>query len=141
MYTDWLWLSLVSIQKLRLIIKTCQSLGSLFSRLNSWNKVHSHIFDLPIIFLKRLIIKPFGKITLWTFTLGTLVWWLYTNFSFKTGLQISAIVPSTEPKKIYKDVRFPATASAYLSRYGGCKNIFSWLYSMTVPLINKIDCM
>ena len=102
MYTDWLWLSLVSIQKLRLIIKTCQSLGSLFSRLNSWNKVHSHIFDLPIIFLKRLIIKPFGKITLWTFTLGTLVWWLYTNFSFKTGLQISAIVPSTEPKKYIK---------------------------------------
>ena len=53
------------------------------------------------------------------------MWRLYTNTSFKTGLQILAIIPSTKPKQLYKDIAFPATASACLCKYGGCKKINS----------------
>ena len=60
----------------------------------------------------RLIIKPFGKTTLGNLTPCILVWWLYTTFSFKTGLQIRVIVPLTKPKQLYEGAPFPATASA-----------------------------
>ena len=50
-----------------------------------------------------------------------LAWRLYITLSFKTGLQIRAVFPSTKPKQFYKGAPFPATASAYLCKYGGCK--------------------
>ena len=47
--------------------------------------------------------------------------WLYKTISFKTGVQIRAIIPPTKSKQLYKGVPFPAAASAYLCKHGGCK--------------------
>ena len=69
----------------------------------------------------RLIIKPFGKTTVRNFIPCTFVSWLYTTISFKTGIQIQAIVPPTKSKQLYNGAPFPATASAYFCKYGGCK--------------------
>ena len=39
------------------------------------------------------------------------MWWL------------RAIVPTTKSNQLYEGAPFPATASQYLSKYGGCKKI------------------
>ena len=69
------------------------------------------------------VIKPFGKSTLWNFTPCTLVWLLYTTHSFKAGLQIRTIVPSTSHTSYYKGAPFPAAASVYFCKYCGCKKL------------------
>ena len=48
------------------------------------------------------------------YTMSPRVVAIYTTLSFKTGLQIRAIVPTTKSKQLYKGAPFPGTASAYL---------------------------
>ena len=47
--------------------------------------------------------------------------WLYATLSFKTSIQIQAIVPPTKSRQVCKDAPFSATASAYFCKYGDFK--------------------
>ena len=62
-----------------------------------------------------LIIKPFGKSTLWNFTPCTLVW------------RLQAIVPLAKSNQLYEGAPFSATASRYLCNYADCKKELSCL--------------
>ena len=74
--------------------------------------VQDHVFAFPITlqgWQSSHLAKP-----LWNFTPLP----LHDGHTPPFRLQIRAIVPWTKPKRFYKSVSFPATASAYLCKYG-----------------------
>ena len=101
--------------KNRLVIKLCQPL--------SWLSLlyPIHVFGLPVAlqgWLSSDLVKSLPEIL---HHVLSCCGYIATILSFKTGMQIRIIVPPAKSKQLYKGAPFPATPSAYLCKYGGCK--------------------